>query len=68
MEDGAQLRTLANANEAFCVGRAKFAISGREDCEDAAYRTALFTRTPAPVDRKLVYEFFARDFTEAAAK
>lgn len=68
MEDGAQLRTLANADEAFCVGRAKFAISGREDCEDSAYRTALFTRTPAPVERKLVYEFFARDFTEVAGQ
>ncbi|MFN4185587.1 MAG: DUF1036 domain-containing protein [Hyphomonas sp.] len=68
MEDGAQLRTLANANEAFCVGRAKFAISGREDCEVSAYRTALFTRTPAPVERKLVYEFFARDFTQAGGK
>ncbi|MBY9065603.1 DUF1036 domain-containing protein [Hyphomonas sp. WL0036] len=68
MEDGAQLRTLSNANEAFCVGRSKFAIAGREDCEDSAYRTALFTRTPAPVDRKLIYEFFARDFTQTAGQ
>ncbi len=65
MEDGGQVRTLAQASEAFCVGRAKFAITGREDCEDSAYRTALFARTPPPVERKLIYEFFARDFSQA---
>lgn len=68
MEDGAQLRTLVQASEAFCVGRAKFAILGREDCEESAYRTALFQRTPAPVDRKLIHEFFARDFAQAGGQ
>lgn len=65
MEDGGQVRTLAQASEAFCVGRAKFAVTGREGCEDSAYRTALFARTPPPVERKLIYEFFARDFSQA---
>lgn len=65
MEEPTGLRTLSRASEAFCVGRAKFAISGRENCETGAYRTALFARTPAPTERKLVYEFFERDFTEA---
>jgi hypothetical protein len=41
---------LSRASEAFCVGRAKFAISGRENCEDGSYRTALFARTPAPTE------------------
>ena len=65
MEEPTGLRTLSRASEAFCVGRAKFAISGRESCEDGSYLTALFTRTPAPTERKLVFEFFERDFTYA---
>ena len=67
MEDGDKLRTLAKASDAFCVGRSKFAIVGRDDCEASAYRTALFAATPAPVDRKLVFEFFERDFAKASA-
>lgn len=67
MEDGDTLRTLAKASDAFCVGRSKFAIVGRDDCEAAAYRTALFAATPVPVDRKLVFEFFERDFAKASA-
>ena len=66
MEEPTGLRTLARASEAFCVGRSKFAISGRENCENGSYRTALFTRTPPPTERKLVYEFFERDFLEPA--
>ena len=67
MEDGGKLRTLAKASDAFCVGRARFAISGRDECEASAYRTALFASTPPPVDRKLVFEFFERDFAKAGA-
>ena len=67
MEDPTGMRTLSRASEAFCVGRAKFAISGRDDCEESSYRTALFARTPAPTERKLVFEFFERDFTDANA-
>jgi len=60
--ENGQVRTLSRANESFCVARAKFAINGRDDCEEAAYRTALFAATAAPDDRKLVFEFFERDF------
>lgn len=60
-----RVRTLKRAGEAFCVSRAKFAISGRDDCEAAAYRTAMFTEAAAPEDQKLVFEFFERDFDRA---
>lgn len=66
MQDGASLRTLSKASDAFCVGRSRFAIAGRDECEASAYRTALFAATPAPTDRKLVFEFFERDFAKAS--
>ncbi|MCI4644566.1 MAG: DUF1036 domain-containing protein [Hyphomonadaceae bacterium] len=66
MEQGdGRVRTLKRASEPFCVSRAKFAIAGREECESAAYRTALFTETAVPEDQKLVFEFFERDFDRA---
>jgi len=65
MEDGTKIRTLSKASDAFCVGHAKFAIAGRDQCEASAYRTALFAATPPPTDRKLVFEFFERDFAKA---
>jgi len=65
MEDGSKIRTLSKASDAFCVGHAKFAISGRDQCEASAYRTALFAATPPPTERKLVFEFFERDFAKA---
>ncbi len=68
MEEGTGVRTLSRASIPFCVGRAKFAIVGREDCEQSAYRTAMFAAAPAPVDRKIIYEFFERDFAKAPAK
>jgi len=55
-------RQLVRGSDTFCVARAKFAISGRENCSASAYRAALFASTPVPVDRKLVFEFFERDF------
>ncbi|MEO0465983.1 MAG: DUF1036 domain-containing protein [Pseudomonadota bacterium] len=66
LEDG-RVRTLKTAVEPFCVSRAKFAIDGRDECEASAYRTALFADTEAPVDQKLVFEFFERDFDRATA-
>ena len=63
-----QVRTLKRAAEPFCVARSRFAVSGREDCESAAYRTALFADSPAPENEKLVFEFFERDFDEAIEK
>lgn len=66
METGdGRVRTLKRASENFCVARPKFAITGREDCEAAAYRTAQFTAAPPPKDKKLVFEFFERDFDKA---
>jgi len=57
-----EVRTLTKGSDTFCVSKAKFAITGREACEEAAYRTGRFVATPAPVNRKLVFEFFERDF------
>lgn len=63
METGdGDVRTLTKGSDTFCVSKAKFAITGREACEEAAYRSGLFVATPAPVNRKLVFEFFERDF------
>lgn len=59
-EDG--VRTLSTGSQTFCIARPKFAIVGRESCEEAAYQTALFSAAPAPTNRKLVFEFFNRDF------
>ena len=55
-------RSLLRGADTFCITRAKFAISGREDCRSSAYQAALFAATPVPQDRKLVFEFFDRDF------
>jgi len=63
MEAGeSDIRTLRRGSDAFCVSKAKFAVTGREACEETAYRTGMFVATPAPVNRKLVFEFFERDF------
>lgn len=56
------VRRLLRGSDSFCVARSKFVISGRSNCASSAYRTALFSSTPVPVDRKLVFEFFDRDF------
>lgn len=66
MEDGSKVRTLSKASDAFCVGQSKFAITGRDECEASAYRTALFASTPEPDDKRLVFEFFERDFAKAS--
>lgn len=55
-------RQLLRAADTFCISQSKFAIAGREDCGASAYRAALFASTPVPTDRKLVFEFFDRDF------
>ena len=54
--------TLKNAREPFCVSGPRFVVNGRQNCEASAYRTGQFIATPAPKDRKLVFEFFERDF------
>lgn len=60
--EGTNPRKLIRGADAFCVARSKFVISGRENCSASAYRAELFAATPVPVDRKLVFEFFDRDF------
>ncbi len=57
-----EVETLTRATESFCVARAKFAVTGRDNCEASLYRTALFAKAPTPQDGRLVFEFFERDF------
>jgi uncharacterized membrane protein len=65
METGdGEVRTLKRGTDPFCVARSKFAITGRDGCEAAAFRPGLFMATPPPANRKLVFEFFERDFNE----
>ncbi|WP_233356070.1 DUF1036 domain-containing protein [Henriciella aquimarina] len=64
MEDGGQTRMLKDTTDPFCIGHMRFAITGRKDCEASAYETALFAATPQPENRRLLYEFFERDFKE----
>ena len=64
METENGTRTLKNATDPFCVSRTQFAIMGRKDCTAAAYREALFEATPPAENRRLLFEFFDRDFKE----
>lgn len=66
METDDGTRRLKGASDLFCVSRGRFAITGREDCEASAYRTVEFKGTVPAADGKLTYEFFERDFDEAA--
>jgi len=63
-DDPRKVRKLIRGSDTFCVGRSKFVIPGREDCGASAYRSELFVATEIPRDRKLVFEFFERDFGE----
>jgi len=66
METGdGQIRTLKRGTDPFCVSRSKFVITGRDSCEVSAYRTGQFVATPPPANRRLVFEFFERDFGSA---
>ena len=58
------VRTLKNATDPFCVARTRFAINGRSACTASAYREALFVATPPAENRRLLFEFFERDFKE----
>jgi uncharacterized membrane protein len=58
-------RYLAAGGEAFCTSPARFAILGRERCEDRYYQTTLFTRIGARGRDGLVVDFEDRDFLEA---
>ena len=65
METPRGVRSLKNAQEIFCIARSRFAIVGRDNCEARAYREADFIRTDAPVDGRMIVEFFDRDFLQA---
>lgn len=58
-------RYLAAGGEPFCTSPARFAILGRERCEDRYYATTLFTRIGARGRDGLVVDFEDRDFLEA---
>ena len=64
MEDEAGTRLLKKATDPFCVARTQFAIMGRKNCGATAYREALFAATPPAENRRLLFEFFDRDFKE----
>lgn len=64
MEDNGRTRTLKEATDPFCLARTRFAIMGRKDCGAAAFREGLFKATPPAENRRLLYEFFERDFKE----
>jgi uncharacterized membrane protein len=66
-EEGEGKRLLVRGTDTFCIARSKFVISGRENCGVSAYKPALFASTSVPVDRKLIFEFFERDFGQADA-
>ena len=62
--EGGKFRTLKKGSDPFCVARVQFVINGRQNCEASAYRTGLFAATKPAQDRRLVFEFFERDFNE----
>ena len=62
--ENGEVRTLKSATDPFCVARTQFAIMGRSDCTASAYREALFAATPPAENRRLLFEFFERDFKE----
>jgi uncharacterized membrane protein len=65
-EEGGRL--LAAGGEPFCISSARFAILGREGCEQRYYSTALFTPISARDRDGLVVEFAERDFLEPGAQ
>ncbi|WP_300379966.1 DUF1036 domain-containing protein [Henriciella sp.] len=67
MEDEGGMRTLKDATDPFCLARTRFAINGRKDCGASANRQGLFAATPPAKNRRLVYEFFERDFKESGS-
>jgi uncharacterized membrane protein len=58
-------RYLAAGGEAFCTSPARFAILGRENCDERYYQTTLFTRIGARDRDGLVVDFEDRDFLKA---
>ncbi|MGE3303686.1 MAG: DUF1036 domain-containing protein [Hyphomonadaceae bacterium] len=61
-------RLLAAGGESFCTSPSKFAILGREKCDDRMYDTGLFTPISPQGREGMVVEFFERDFLSPGAK
>jgi uncharacterized membrane protein len=57
-------RYLAAGGEPFCTSPARFAILGREHCDQRYYQTTLFTRINTRDRDGLVVDFEERDFLE----
>jgi uncharacterized membrane protein len=62
-EDGPRL--LAQGGEPFCSSPSRFAILGREHCDQRYYDTTLFTPISAHQRQGLVVDFTERDFLPA---
>jgi uncharacterized membrane protein len=65
MESPEGERLLAAGGEPFCTSPARFAILGREDCDDHYYDTTLFTRISARSRDGMIVELEERDFLPA---
>ena len=61
-------RALAAAGESFCTSPAKFAILGRQNCDQRSYDAGLFTPISVQGREGLVVEFFERDFLAPGAR
>jgi len=58
-------RLLAAGGEPFCTSPARFAVLGRERCEERFYDTTLFTRISARSRDGMIVEFEERDFLQS---
>ncbi len=61
-------RFLAQGGEPFCTSPARFAILGRERCEERYYNVASFTRISANSRPGLTVDFHERDFLPAGER
>lgn len=64
LEDSNGPRLLAAGGEPFCTSPARFAVLGRERCDERYYQTALFTPINARQRDGLVVDFQNDDFLE----
>ncbi len=62
IEEAGGVRRLLRGADGFCIGRAKFVIQGRTDCEASGFDNRAFVATANPSNARIVFEFFDRDF------
>jgi uncharacterized membrane protein len=65
LETEGGVRSLLRTDAEFCVGRARFAVLGRENCLRRGYDPARFIATPVPDSDGQIVEFFERNFGPA---